>query len=37
MLGSAVAEICRRHEEGEKYEQNYSQQTWVGKKDEVEA
>jgi len=28
-----VAEICSRYEEDEKYEQNYSQQTWKKKKD----
>jgi hypothetical protein len=32
MLGSTVAEICSRHEEDEKYEQSYSQQTWGRKK-----
>jgi len=32
MLGATVAEICSRHEEDGKYEQNYSQQTWEGEK-----
>jgi hypothetical protein len=36
MLGSTVANMCSRYEEDEKYEQNYRQQTWRGRKKNLE-